>query len=103
MIAFLKTNVYSVLCRVLAVCLRTLALLLIGFYRAIGSLWLSGACRFEPSCSVYAQDAIERYGFWTGGKLAAIRLWRCRPGGPFGYDPVPERLVFERECGCHSN
>lgn len=71
-------------------------------YRAFGSLWLSGSCRFEPSCSVYAQEAIDRHGVWYGGKLAAIRLWRCRPGGPFGEDPVP--LERERsgdlKCQC---
>lgn len=82
MIAFFKSKVYSLL--------NTLALVLIAFYRAVGSLWLSGSCRFEPSCSVYAQEAVERYGFWVGGKLSAKRLLSCRPGGPVGYDPVPD-------------
>jgi putative membrane protein insertion efficiency factor len=82
MIAFLRTTVYSLL--------NTFALLLIAFYRAVGSLWLSGSCRYEPSCSVYAQEAIERYGFWVGGKLAIGRLLRCRPGSTCGYDPVPD-------------
>ena len=91
MVAFCRMNVYSLVSRVL----NTLALLLIGFYRAVGSLWLSGSCRFEPSCSVYAQEAVERFGFWKGGRLAAVRLWRCRPGGPFGYDPVPCCEKFE--------
>lgn len=85
MIAFFKAKVYSLL--------NTLVLVLIAFYRAVGSLWLSGSCRFEPSCSVYAQEAVERYGFWLGGKLAVKRLVSCRPGGPFGYDPVPD-IVF---------
>ena len=85
MIAFFKTNVYSLLNGVL----RTLALILIAAYRAVGSLWLSGQCRFEPSCSVYAQEAIERHGFWVGGRLMINRLARCRPGGGCGHDPVP--------------
>lgn len=82
MFAFLKAKVYSLL--------TTLALVLIAFYRAVGSLWLSGSCRFEPSCSIYAEEAVRRYGFWVGGKLALARLLRCRPGGPFGPDPVPD-------------
>ncbi len=68
-------------------------------YRAFGSLWLSGSCRFEPSCSVYAQEAIDRHGIWNGGKLAVVRLWRCRPGGPFGEDPVPAELVCDHGHG----
>jgi len=82
MIAFFKSSVYSVL--------TTLMLVSIGIYRAFGSLWLSGSCRFEPSCSVYAEEAVRRYGFWKGGQLAAARLWRCRPGSNFGCDPVPD-------------
>lgn len=85
MIAFFKAKVYSLL--------NTLTLVLIAFYRAVGSLWFSGSCRFEPSCSVYAQEAVERYGFWVGGKLSAKRLLSCRPGGPFGYDPVPDLVI----------
>lgn len=87
MIAFLKSSVYSVL--------TTLLLLAIGVYRAFGSLWLSGSCRFEPSCSVYAEEAVRRYGFWRGGQLAAGRLWRCRPGSGFGCDPVPDLGAYK--------
>lgn len=46
-------------------------------------------CRFEPSCSHYAYDAISAYGAARGSWLAARRLARCRPGGGLGYDPVP--------------
>ena len=48
------------------------------------------ACRFEPSCSHYAEEALRRHGAIRGGFLAARRLLRCRPGGPSGYDPVPQ-------------
>jgi putative membrane protein insertion efficiency factor len=48
-----------------------------------------GVCRFEPSCSEYAAEAIERHGAVQGGVLAARRLLRCRPGGRCGADPVP--------------
>jgi len=47
-------------------------------------------CRFTPTCSAYAIEAIERHGALRGAALTARRLGRCRPGGPSGYDPVPE-------------
>ncbi|HET7523027.1 MAG TPA: membrane protein insertion efficiency factor YidD [Acidimicrobiales bacterium] len=48
-------------------------------------------CRFTPTCSSYALEAIERHGAGRGLALTLRRLGRCRPGGPSGYDPVPER------------
>jgi uncharacterized protein len=48
------------------------------------------ACRFVPSCSNYALEAIDRFGAKKGIPLVLRRLGRCRPGGPFGLDPVPE-------------
>jgi hypothetical protein len=47
-------------------------------------------CRFTPTCSHYALEAVDRHGTRRGLVLAARRLGRCRPGGPFGFDPVPE-------------
>jgi uncharacterized protein len=55
----------------------------------ISPLMLS-SCRFEPSCSEYARQAIERHGAVTGIKLAISRLLRCHPWGAAGFDPVPE-------------
>lgn len=46
-------------------------------------------CRFVPSCSAYAIEAIESHGVWRGGALALRRLGRCRPMGGRGFDPVP--------------
>lgn len=46
-------------------------------------------CRFHPSCSSYALEAVETLGTWRGGWLAVRRLARCRPFGPSGFDPVP--------------
>jgi uncharacterized protein len=50
---------------------------------------LPPACRFYPSCSHYAEEALERHGLWRGGGLAAWRLCRCGPWHPGGHDPVP--------------
>ena len=47
-------------------------------------------CRFTPTCSHYATEAVERHGARRGLALTVRRLGRCRPGGPSGYDPVPE-------------
>jgi putative membrane protein insertion efficiency factor len=53
-------------------------------------------CRFEPTCSAYAQEAIETHGAARGAWLAARRLLRCQPFGDSGFDPVPERRSSER-------
>lgn len=59
------------------------------FYKAAVSPLLPRACRYEPTCSVYAREAIERYGFARGARLAVKRLLRCHPFRPGGFDPVP--------------
>jgi hypothetical protein len=64
---------------------------LIRFYQACFSPIMPLACRFYPSCSAYAFEAVEKWGVWRGGRLALGRLLRCRPWGSYGYDPVPER------------
>ena len=58
-------------------------------YQITVSPWLGPACRFEPSCSHYAAEAIERHGARRGSWLAVKRLGRCHPLGGSGYDPVP--------------
>lgn len=52
---------------------------------------LPPACRFYPSCSHYAEEALLRHGLWRGSWLAARRVCRCGPWSPGGYDPVPDR------------
>jgi uncharacterized protein len=69
--------------------LKTAELGLICVYKVYLSPALPLACRYDPSCSQYAYEAIAKYGAWCGTGLALRRLWRCRPGGKFGYDPVP--------------
>jgi putative membrane protein insertion efficiency factor len=61
----------------------------IRLYQRTVSKMLPPACRFTPSCSEYAAQALERYGAMRGLKLAALRLLRCGPWHPGGIDPVP--------------
>ncbi|HEY7679491.1 MAG TPA: membrane protein insertion efficiency factor YidD [Terriglobia bacterium] len=69
--------------------MRTLLLALLGFYkRAISPAWPS-ACKFYPTCSVYAAEAVAKYGPGHGLWMAAARVLRCRPFHRGGYDPVP--------------
>lgn len=70
--------------------LTRIALLLVGFYRTIGTTFLGGQCRFEPSCSQYAVDALQTLPLKTSLVLITKRILKCRPGGPYGYDPVPQ-------------
>jgi len=71
---------------------RLVARLLVGailVYRYTLSPWLGPRCRFLPSCSAYALEAVQRHGAWRGGWLAVKRLCRCHPWGGSGHDPVP--------------
>ncbi len=68
-------------------------LAMIAAYRAVLSplllaMW-GPACRFEPSCSAYAAEAVSRYGITRGGWMALKRLVKCRPLGAWGFDPLP--------------
>ena len=67
---------------------RLLALPVRG-YRLLLSPWVGHGCRFQPTCSAYALEALERHGAARGGWLTARRLCRCHPWGGHGYDPVP--------------
>lgn len=60
-------------------------------YRLFGSPWLGRSCRYQPTCSAYAMDALEKHGAIKGTILAAKRVGRCHPFGGDGYDPVPEK------------
>lgn len=67
----------------------TVAVWLLRAYKTVISPLLPSACRFEPTCSVYAREAIERHGFPRGSWLALRRLSRCHPFHKGGFDPVP--------------
>ena len=69
--------------------MKQVLLALVRFYRYAISPMLGRNCRFYPSCSAYAVEAVERHGALRGSWLAARRVCRCHPFHPGGYDPVP--------------
>ena len=73
----------------LNVLFRAFFLILIGSYRTLGTLFFGGSCRYQPSCSDYAQQAFHLHPPSKAIKLIISRVYRCRPGGGYGHDPVP--------------
>jgi hypothetical protein len=71
--------------------LRALCIALIRFYQWIVSPLLPKSCRFLPTCSDYAAEALQRHGVLDGAWLTVRRLARCHPWGGSGYDPVPDQ------------
>ena len=69
--------------------MRQLFILLVRAYQVVLGPLLPPACRYYPSCSVYAIEALQRHGALRGGWLALRRIGRCNPFRPGGYDPVP--------------
>ena len=70
--------------------MRSSAIFAIRAYQVLLSPFAGGACRFTPSCSAYAMQAIERHGAGRGLRLAVLRVTRCHPWGGAGFDPVPD-------------
>ncbi len=71
--------------------MRRPVIMMLKGYRAIISPYLPSACRYQPTCSQYAAEAVQRHGVLRGAALAARRLGRCQPAVEGGYDPVPDR------------
>ena len=69
----------------------------IRFYRFFLSPWIGRQCRFTPTCSAYALEALELHGGIKGGFLAARRICRCHPWGGHGFDPVPGAKAQPRD------
>lgn len=77
------------------------ALAVLRIYKVYVSPWFAGSCRFEPTCSRYAHEAIERFGVMHGAWLGLRRLARCQPlSRKFGYDPVPEITEISNQQDC---
>jgi len=71
--------------------MKKVLIALIRFYKAAISPYMGDHCRFTPTCSAYAKEAIIKHGAFRGTGLAVWRVLRCNPFGRGGYDPVPER------------
>ena len=69
--------------------LAHLAALPVRAYRLLLSPWVGHGCRYQPTCSAYALEALDRHGAFKGSYLAAKRVLSCHPLGGHGYDPVP--------------
>jgi len=72
---------------------------LVRLYRYAISPWLGSNCRYDPTCSSYAIEALQKHGVLKGGWLAARRIARCHPWGGSGYDPVPADPEEHDETG----
>jgi len=77
-LSWIKSSAYN---------LRYIPLSLIDVYRKLISPFTLPSCRFYPSCSMYARLAIKKYGIWKGGAMSLIRISKCHPLHPGGYDP----------------
>ena len=75
---------------------KNILIWLVNAYRLLLSPWLGGDCRFEPTCSVYALQALKKHGAISGAALAACRIARCQPWCQGGHDPVPSAPLFTR-------
>lgn len=71
--------------------MRSIAIFLIRGYQLLLSPWLGNNCRFQPTCSQYAIDAVRAHGVLRGLWLTTRRIGRCHPWGSHGHDPVPPR------------
>ncbi len=78
--------------------MKPLLLALLRGYRYLLSPWIGGSCRYWPTCSEYASEAIEAHGAARGSYMAMARLARCHPYGAGGVDPVP--ATFRWRCWC---
>jgi putative membrane protein insertion efficiency factor len=84
------------------VSLRSAVIALLRGYKRFVSPFLPPACRFQPTCSEYAMEAVARHGVIRGSSLALFRLLRCHPFSRGGYDPVPgDRKAGDRQAAPH--
>ncbi|APZ53350.1 membrane protein insertion efficiency factor YidD [Salipiger abyssi] len=79
--------------------LAHIAALPVRFYRLVFSPWVGHGCRYQPTCSAYALEALEKHGAFKGSWLAARRILRCHPWGGHGIDNVPEAAPHRHRHG----
>jgi len=90
--AFEPTSGHRSLSELIASWTKWLMIGVLRFYRVALSPLMPVGCKFHPSCSQYALEAVSRYGVWRGSRLAFIRLVRCSPFTRGGFDPVPDSI-----------
>ena len=83
--------------------MKALLLLMLRVYRYLLSPWVGGGCRYWPTCSEYAREAIDTHGAARGSYMALARLARCHPYGAGGVDPVPAQFRWRCWCGEHES
>jgi len=76
--------------------MRTALMALVRGYQLLFGSWIGPSCRFEPTCSAYAMEALQRHGAAAGAYLAVARLARCHPWCDGGHDPVPRQVAAPR-------
>lgn len=74
-------------------------LALIRLYQLTFSSFMGGECRFHPTCSAYAAEAVDKFGAGRGMALAFLRICRCHPWGGGGHDPVPAKFLLKKPRG----
>jgi putative membrane protein insertion efficiency factor len=80
--------------------MRWVAIRLISVYQHVLSPYWPATCKFSPTCSHYAQEAIQEHGLFKGGWMSLRRIGRCQPwGATMGYDPVPPRSGADHDSG----
>ena len=75
--------------------MQAILIILIRGYRLLLSPWFGSQCRFYPTCSAYAEEAIQAHGAWKGFYLTLFRLGKCHPWHTGGVDPIPPRKQSE--------
>ncbi|MDY0323642.1 MAG: membrane protein insertion efficiency factor YidD [Candidatus Carbobacillus sp.] len=83
--------------------MKKILLLFIRLYQRLISPLKPPTCRYYPTCSHYAYEAVYRHGAWKGGYLAISRILRCHPFAKGGVDPVPETFIFLPKQMTHSH
>ena len=89
---------------ILSMIVKTIFLALIRFYQLVISPLTGPCCRFHPTCSAYARQALRKHGVFKGGYLFLIRFMKCHPWGPHGHDPVPDNFswqICKKACKKH--
>ena len=85
------------LLNLLTIPIKFILLLIIKFYQFVISPWFPPSCRYSPTCSSYAHEALKKHGIFKGGYLFLKRFLSCNPWGGHGIDPVPDKFFWYKD------